>query len=224
MPHWSGDEGSDVYGGDVMLPRTGLDESLHVLEDGVVGTISPGDPCCGTGKAAETPRETVVDSDCRDAIQGTLGEVQMCRVDPRLVSELCCERLHAVSAKFLQKQICFSDRRAGKHSFMFDEGTSTTDLCHPGIMCKLDCLWLSPYLFVCLGGWPVGIQAQPDLANIRGFCWAPGGSHPALFGGIVDCFPYKIALVACLDLTPEFARTHLLAIRSYDPVWGTICI
>ena len=88
---------------------------------------------------------------------------------------------------------------------MFDEGTSTPDLCPPGMMCKLDCPWLSPYRFVCLGGWLVGIRAQPDLANIRGFCWEPGGSHPALFRGIVDCFPYKIAPVVCPDLAPEFA-------------------
>ena len=46
---------------------------------------------------------------------------------------------------------------------------------------------------MCLGGWPVGIRAQPDLANIRGFCWEPGGSHPALFGEIVDCYPDTIA-------------------------------
>ena len=73
------------------------------------------------------------------------------------------------------------------------------------MMCKLDCPCLSPYLFVCLSGWPVGIRAQPDLANTRGFCWEPGGSHPALFREIVDCYPYKIAPATCPDLTPGFA-------------------
>ena len=84
------------------------------------------------------------------------------------------------------------------------QGATSSNLCHPGMMCKLDCQWLSLYLFVCLGGWPVGILAQPDLANIRGFCWELGGSHPALFREIDDCFPYKIAPVMCPDLAPEF--------------------
>ena len=77
MPHWSGDEGSDVYGGEDILPRSGLDESLHVLEHSVLGTIGPGEPWCGTGEAVETPRETEVHSECRDAIRGTLEEVQI---------------------------------------------------------------------------------------------------------------------------------------------------
>ena len=42
VPRWCGDEGSDVYGGDVILPHTGLDESLQVLEHSVVGTIGVG--------------------------------------------------------------------------------------------------------------------------------------------------------------------------------------
>ena len=71
--------------------------------------------------------------------------------------------------------LCSNKFASLKHSFMFDEGTSTPDLCPPGMMCKLDCPWLSLYLFVCLGKWPVGIRAQSDLAIIRGFCWEPGG-------------------------------------------------
>ena len=59
----------------------------------------------------------------------------MCRVHPRLVSELCCEPLLNLIRQFLQTQLCFSDRQAGKHSFMFDEGTSTPDLCPLGMVC-----------------------------------------------------------------------------------------
>ena len=43
-------------------------------------------------------------------------------------------------------------------------------------MCKLDCSWLSPYLFVSLGGWPFGIRVQPGIAVIRAYCREPGGS------------------------------------------------
>ena len=57
---------------------------------------------------------------------------------------------------------------------------------------------------MCLSGWPVGIRVQPDLANIQGFCWEPGGSHPALFREIVDCFPYKIAPDLALEFAPGF--------------------
>ena len=66
--------------------------------------------------------------------------------------------------------VIFFYQRAEKDSVMFGAGATTSNLCPPGMMCKLDCPWLSPYLFVCLGGWPVGIREQPDLANIRGFC------------------------------------------------------
>ena len=45
-----------------------------------------------------------------------------------------------------------------------------------GMMCKLDCPWLSPYLFVSLGGWPFDIRVQPDLAVIRAYSRDPGGS------------------------------------------------
>ena len=65
---------------------------------------------------------------------------------------------------------------AEKDSFMFSAGASTSNLCLPGMMCRLDCPWLSPYLFVSLGGWPFGIQVQPDLAMIRAYCRDPRGS------------------------------------------------
>ena len=39
-----------------------------------------------------------------------------------------------------------------------DEGVLVVDLCPPGPLCKLDCLWLNPYLFVSLGGWWVVVM------------------------------------------------------------------
>ena len=98
----------------------------------------------------------------------------------------------------MRGKIRFFDRRAETDSIMFGAWATSSNVCPPGMMCKLDCPWLSPYLCVCLGGWPVGIRAQPDLANIRGFCWEMGGSHPALFRD-------TIALATCPDLAPEFA-------------------
>ena len=73
-------------------------------------------------------------------------------------------------------------------------------LCPPGMMCKLDCPWLSPYLFVCLGGWPVGAAGSRQHTRILlGTGWESSG---------VDCFPYyKIAPDTCPDLEfiPGFA-------------------
>ena len=53
-------------------------------------------------------------------------------------------------------------------------GVFTSDLCPPGMMCKLDCPWLSPYWLMSLGGWPVSSREQLDLADIWGYCWELG--------------------------------------------------
>ena len=106
-----------VYEGYAVLPRTGSDVSLPVLEHSVVGTFDPGDPWCGTGEAVETLRDMVVNSECRDTIRGTLEEVLMCRVNPRPTSELGCQPFCAVSTDLVQKQICFAGQRDGKHRF-----------------------------------------------------------------------------------------------------------
>ena len=44
------------------------------------------------------------------------------------------------------------------HSALCDVEVIAVALCPPGMMCKLDCLWLNPFSFVSLGGWllPVG--------------------------------------------------------------------
>ena len=129
----------------------------------------------------------------------------MCTIDPRSVSELSCDPVRSVSDKLVHGQIFFSDRRAEKDSFMFGAGASTSNLCPPGMMCKLDCLWVSPYLFVSLGRWPFGIRVQSDLAVIRAYCREPGGSHPAPLREGVGCFPDNIGPVKCPGPTPDFA-------------------
>ena len=119
--------------------------------------------------------------------RGTLEDVQM----SRSVSELCCIPLHAVSAKFVQKQIRFSDRQAEKHSFMFDEGTSTPNL---------DCPWYSVPVCVPwqMAGWHFGAAGSRQHTRLL---LGTSGSHPALFRGIVSC----IVSVACADFAPQFA-------------------
>ena len=69
-------------------------------------------------------------------------------------------------------------------------------------MCKLDCPWLSPYLFVCK--WLITSREDPLLADIRGYCWEPGGTHSAQCLTAVGCFPQEYALVICRDFAPEF--------------------
>ena len=63
------------------------------------------------------------------------------------------------------------------HSIIFDEGVFAFDLCPPGLMCKLDCPWLNPHLFVSLGKWLVTNWEQPVLADLWRYCWEPGGTH-----------------------------------------------
>ena len=178
-----------------------------------MGTIDSGGPCYGTGEAAEPPQEMVVDLECWDTVRRTLEGERMCMVDPRLVSELSCELVRSVAGKLVCGQSRLSDQWAEKHSFMFDEGASTSNLCSPG-MCKLDCPWLIPYLFVSLGGWPFGIRVQPNLSVIRAYCresptWGtPPGPvrhhYPAPLWEIVDCFPDNIGPVTCPDLVLDF--------------------
>ena len=60
---------------------------------------------------------------------------------------------------------------------IFDEGVFAFDLCTPGMKCKLDYLWLSPYLFVSLDKWLITSRKQPVLADLREYCWEPGGTH-----------------------------------------------
>ena len=105
--------------------------------------------------------------ECRDTVRRTLEG------DPRSVSGLSYDPARSVSNNIVSGQIIFFDRRAEKDSVMFGAGATSSNLCPPGMMCKLDCLWLSLYLFVCLGGWPVGIRAQLDLANriLLGIGW-----------------------------------------------------
>ena len=169
-----------------------------------MGIIGSGGPWYGTGEAAETSQEMVVDSGCQDTIKGTLEGDRMNMGDPRLVSESSCDPVRSVSDNMVCGQIRFFDQRAEKDSVMFGAGATSSNLCPPGMMCGLDCPWLSLCLFVCLSGWPVGVRAQPDLANIRGSCWELGGSYTSLFREIVDCCPYniRIAPVMCLDLAP----------------------
>ena len=129
----------------------------------------------------------------------------MCMVDPLSVSELSCDPVRSVSDKLVCGQIRFSNRRAEKDSFMFGAGASTFNLCALGMMCKLDCPSVSPYLFVSLGRWPFGFRVQPDLDVIQAYCREPGGSHPGPLRELVGCFPDNIGLVKCPDPASDFA-------------------
>ena len=80
----------------------------------------------------------------------------MWRVNPQSGARVCCEPPSGV---------------------IFDEGVLAFDLYPPGMMYKLDCPWVSSYLFVSLGKWFVTNREQPVLTDIRRHCWEPGGTH-----------------------------------------------
>ena len=52
-----------------------------------------------------------------------------------------------------------------------------------------------------MAGWHSGVAGSRQHTRIL---LGTGGSHLALFWGIVDCFPDKIAPVTCLDIASEF--------------------
>ena len=86
-----------------------------------------------TGPVVETPGDVfVVSPGCRDIDGGTLDRIRMCRVDPRSMSKVYC---------------------GPSRGIIFYEGVVAVDLCPPGMLCKLDCPCLNPYLFVTLREW-----------------------------------------------------------------------
>ena len=76
----------------------------------------------------------------------------MCMVDPQSELELSGDSVRSVSDKLVCGQIRFSDWQGEKDTVMFKAGANISNLCPPGMMCKLDCPWLSLYLFVSIGG------------------------------------------------------------------------
>ena len=149
----------------VMLPCS------HYPVNSVVSTIGTGAPDDETGSVADAPGDAIVMlHESRDSDRGTLDNIHMGRVNPRSESKVCCKP---------------------SHSIIFDEGVFTFDLCPPGMMCKLDCPWVSPYLFVSLGRWFVTNQEQPVFADIRRHCLEPGGTHSTVG------FPQEYTPVMC---------------------------
>ena len=64
-------------------------------------------------------------------------------------------------------------------------------------MCRLECPWLNLYLFVSLSGWFVTSREQPVFADLRIYCWEPGGTHSTVG------FPQECAPVVCRDFAPK---------------------
>ena len=83
-------------------------------------------------------------------------------------------------------------------------------MCPPGLMCKLYCPWLNPYLFVSLGKWLATSREQLVLADLWRYCWEPGGTHSTVG------FPQECAPVVCRGFAPIFELD--LIIRASDLV------
>ena len=52
-------------------------------------------------------------------------------------------------------------------------------------------------LFVSLGRWFVTSRWQPVFADLRKYCWKPGGTH------LTVGFPQEFAPVVCRDFAPK---------------------
>ena len=178
------DEDNDIMR--VLLPHTGPDQTVN----NVVSTVGPGNE---TRSVADAPGDVIVrSSDCREIDKGTLDKLRMWQVKPR--SEL---KVYYESS----------------HSIIFDEGVSAFDLCPPGLMYKLDSPWLDPYFFVSLGGWLVTNREQPVIADLRRYCWEPGGGGGGSFDG-------RFPIGMCPGCVSGFCvpRLDQSFIRSSDPV------
>ena len=82
-----------------------------------------------------------------------------------------------------------------------------------GMMCKLDCPWLSPFLFVSLGGWFTALCRD---------CWEPGGGG----GGaqVLTSFLQVCVPVLYQDFAPKLDLNliyHLLdLVNCFELSWG----
>ena len=63
------------------------------------------------------------------------------------------------------------------------------------MMCGLDCPWLSPFLFVSLGGWVAASRGQLVIFDSHRDCWEPGENR------VLTNFPHECVLVLCQDST-----------------------
>ena len=119
---------------------------------------------------------------CQETILGTSVGKRMCVADPRLVVvgsfplvapdalwgcdvfRLTYDPVLSNAVQALRQQKCLYDLRAVKRIFTFSDWTMR--YCPPAVTCKLDSPWLSPYLFVSLCEWAVGVKLQPDSAML----------------------------------------------------------
>ena len=58
--------------------------------------------------------------------------------------------------------------------FLCDVGVIAVALCPLEMMCKFDCPWLSPFMFVYLGRWFAASRGHLVLTALRRDCWEPG--------------------------------------------------
>ena len=70
-------------------------------------------------------------------------------------------------------------------------------LCPPGMLCKLDCSWLSPFLFLSLGGWFAVSLGHLVLTVLHRDCWEPGGTR------VLTSFPRGCVSVLYQDFAPK---------------------
>ena len=61
----------------------------------------------------------------------------------------------------------------------------------------LDCLWLSPFLFISIGGWVAASRGQLVIIDPHRDCWEPGETL------VLTSFPGECVSVLCQDFTSK---------------------
>ena len=85
-------------------------------------------------------------------------------------------------------------------------------------MCKLDCLWLNPYLFVALSKWLItsgSSRFSPTYGDTA-------GNREELGVKFDGWFPQEYTPVMCRDIAPKFNPE--LINRQSEPVWVIVCV
>ena len=77
--------------------------------------------------------------------------------------KLTCDLVCSDAGLDVQRLKCLYDPRGVKRIFTFSDWT--VRYCPLAVTCKLDSPWLSPYLFVSLCGWAIGVGIQPDSVS-----------------------------------------------------------
>ena len=86
----------------------------------------------------------------------------------KTLDELCRSPVNLLSAFMMCGELSIT------HRVLCDVEGVAGAMRHLGMMCGLDCPWLSPFLFASLGGWVAASRGELVIIDSHRDCWEPG--------------------------------------------------